>query len=487
METTKIVEILKQVDINLLLKQNILKAVLADLLYEHETERKILNTINNSVNVVDKLYKCKNKLLEYQSIKNELLSYGLNESTVDWAINIWLGVLNINKVDNTQDQFIKFSTGGSFTLAVLASQKIYAWGNNRWGQLGFGTVIDSVKPIEITKYFHLKPEEKVANIYASFRSSNLLTTEGRLFAWGNNEFGQLGDNSTNNHNIPIEVTSKLGLVYGEKISQMTTGGFHTLLVTSLGRVFSWGYNEYGQLGDGTNIYKNVPVEITKMFNLMNDEEIENLGAGLGHSMLTTSLGRIFTWGNNEYSQLGDNTSNKRNHPSDISKFINYKKDEKIKKISLGSLHTFIVTTIGRVFAFGNNDNGQLGDIATKTCVKPIDITERFNTLPDEIIINIIAGRNYSLALTSLGRIFSWGNNNNGQLGIASYITGSTGPLEITDKIVNNDEEWIVNIFSGATSTHSYAVSSNRKIYAWGNNEQGQIGEGTTVEKSLPFE
>ncbi len=488
METKKIVEILKQIDINILLKQNTFKAVLADLLYDYEAERKILNTIHNSVNVIEKLHKSNNKILECQNIKTELLSYGLNSTTVEWAIEIWSGVLGINNVRNiegTFNQFIKLSAGGSFTIA-LKDTKVYAWGNNKWGQLGNGTLFDCIRPVEISSNFNFNNNENIENIFTSFRSTYLLTTEGRLFSWGSNEYGQLGDGTIISKNYPINITSKFSLQNGEKILHFSTGGFHCLLITSFGRVFSWGNNEYGQLGDESNINKNLPVEITNKFSLVNNEKIENIKVGLGHSMVTTSMGRVYTWGNNEYGQLGDGTKTKRKKPTDVTRDFLFADNEKINFIALGALHSLVVTS-SRVFTFGSNESGQLGDATTKMRYKPVDITNRFSPLPEEKIIKIEAGRNYSLALTSIGRVFSWGNNKFGQLGIADYITGTTGPMDITNNIINNDEELIVNIFTGANSTHSYAISNNDKIYAWGNNEYGQLGEGSTIEKRSPIE
>lgn len=488
METTKIVEILRQIDINLLLKQNTLKAVLADLLYEYEAEKKILNTIHNSVNVVEKLYKSNNKLLECQSIKAELLSYGLNDTTVDWALGIWSGVLGINirDIKESINQSTKISAGGSFTVALVEEKTVYAWGNNKWGQLGNGSINDCIRPVDITDGFNIRNGEEVVDIFTSFRSAYLLTTEGRLFSWGNNDHGQLGDGTNIDKSYPKEITSRFCLLDGEKILNVNTGGFHCLLITSFGRFFSWGNNEYGQLGDGSNINKNIPVDITSEFLLKNDEKLENVYVGLGHSMLTTSLGRIYSWGNNEYGQLGDGTTTKKNKPTDITSDFNFMDNEKVHNVSIGSLHSLIVTTNGRIFAFGNNDSGQLGDATTKVRFKPVDITSHFNAEPDEKIVLIKAGRNHSLALTSLGKVFSWGNNKNGQLGIAGYITGTTGPMDITSNIIN-DDEYIVNIYTGANSTHSYAIDSNNKVYAWGNNEYGQLGEGSTVEKRSPIE
>lgn len=489
METNKIITILKQVDIKLLLVQKYQKAVLADLLYEYENERKVLNTINNSLNVVKKLYESKNKIIELKNIKQELLSFGLDENTINWALDIWAQVLGITvpskeESNNNNNNNIKFSLGGSFTLALYNNEKIFVWGNNRFGQLGIGYKNDYIKPQEITSQFALNYDEKITCITASFRSSYLLTNQGRLFAWGNNEYGQLADKTLINCVKPMDITSRFKLYNDEKIIKISAGGFHALLLTNQGRIFAWGNNQYGQLGDGTYINKSKPVNITPNCNLHYNEEIDNIYTGLGHSLFITSLGRVFSWGNNKYGQLGVVNSTKENTPIDITRnFMLISNNEKIKTIASGALHTIFITDLGRIFTCGNNEHGQLGDTTMKDSFIPVDITKHFNT--NQKIIKATAGRNFSLALTNTGKVYGWGNNKFGQLGINDFITSSTGPLDITDYLKLEENDSILEIITGATSTHVYAISSSGQIYAWGNNDYGQIGEGSKIER-LPI-
>ena len=481
METIRIIDILKQVDIDLLLKQKYLKAVLADLLYEYENERKILNMVNNSTNVVKRLADSNNKLIELENLNQELLSFGLNEAAIKWALDIWAGALNINQIDRNirHDANLSLSLGGAFTIALFNNDYVYVWGNNRWGQLGVGNKIDYIKPQDITASFNLGLNEKVNAVAASFRSSYLLTDQGRLFAWGNNEYGQLGDETMINSNLPMDITNRFKLATSEKIIKISAGGFHALLLTNQNRIFTWGNNQYGQLGDGTYINKSKPINITPNCLLKNGEFIQELYAGLGHSLFITTVGRIFTWGNNKYGQLGVENLIKENVPLDITQNIPFINGESIGDCSVGSLHSLIATSQGRLYTFGNNEDGQLGDNTLNNSNIPVEISRYFN--PQERIIKVSAGRNFSIALTSLGHVYTWGNNKKGQLGINDFITNSKGPIDITNKLVQNENETIVDIFTGSSSNHAYAVSSQNNIYAWGNNEYGQLGESSSLD------
>ncbi len=483
METTNIVKILKEVDVNYFLKPKFLKGVLADLLYDYETEQKILYTLSSNVNVIEKLYNSKNRLLDYQNIKTELRNYGLADNIIDWGLNIWSAVLDI-KTDSFVKQVVNLGAGGSFTV-FSDKTKVFSWGNNKWGQLGNGTTADTVRPKEITQYLNLREGEEIVKVMTSFRSAYLYTSFNRVFAWGNNQYGQVGDGTTVNKSFPIEITHKFSFLSDERIQSMDAGGYHAVLATNFNRVFAWGNNEFGQLGDEMGANRHMPYEITNKFYFQKEEKIEHISIGLGHSLLSTNLGRIFSWGNNEYGQLGDGTINKRNKPLDVTSSFYLLSGELIKSISAGSLHSLISTTNGRVFAFGNNENGQLGDGTATSRVRPVEVTGYFRLLNDEVVVKVLAGRNYSLALTSIGRVFAWGSNQYGQLTLAEYNGKIPEITDITNNIVKGKEE-IVDIAIGASSTHSFAITTTGKIYAWGNNENGQIGALIT-DKRKPVE
>jgi alpha-tubulin suppressor-like RCC1 family protein len=148
--------------------------------------------------------------------------------------------------------------------------------------------------------------------------SSAFTSTGRVFMWGYNQFGQLGNGMNVNRNLPTEITSNFSFSEGEKIISLSLGSTHSSALTSTGRVFIWGSNEYGKLGDGTNTDKNVPTEITSNFSLIAGEKIISLSLGWYHSLALTSTARVYAWGANWNNSLGDGTSSNRNVPTEIT-------------------------------------------------------------------------------------------------------------------------------------------------------------------------
>ena len=133
--------------------------------------------------------------------------------------------------------------------------------------------------------------------------------------WGINSSGQLGDGTTINRSTPIEITHKFNFGLEEKISEISLGGAHSSALTSTGRLFTWGSNSQGQLGDGTTVNKLTPIDISNKFMLLESDSIIQVAlsydnVGSGHSSALSKSGRIFTWGDNWAGQLGDGTKNK---------------------------------------------------------------------------------------------------------------------------------------------------------------------------------
>ena len=208
------------------------------------------------------------------------------------------------------------------------------WGQNDFGQLGNGTTIDSLTPTDITSKFNLGSEEDVLEVYLGANYSMLITTEGRLFTWGINAQGQLGDGTTTTSNIPIDITSSFNLNPNEIFESISAGGNHSSAITSEGRIFMWGYNNLGQLGDGTDTQRNTPTEITSNFDLNITETIESMSLGSSHSSAVTSENRVFIWGYNGDGQLGIGVTDSDDHPIpiDITDIFNLNPTEVIENI-----------------------------------------------------------------------------------------------------------------------------------------------------------
>lgn len=216
----------------------------------------------------------------------------------------------------TGDEIISISVGAGGSFILTESGRVFAWGNSYFGQLGNGTsgaTAYQTTPQEITDRF--PAGEQVVQIQMGFHNSVAVTEDSngnhKIYGWGIGQTIGLYNNMSNK-STPTNITTDLanaGFQAGEKVLTVRVGGYYTctVLVTDLGKVFTWGYNDYGRLGDGTMTQRTVPVNITSGFTLLDPDEViisANVSTTGTHTMGISNLGRIYGWGNNEYGQLG---------------------------------------------------------------------------------------------------------------------------------------------------------------------------------------
>ena len=238
--------------------------------------------------------------------------------------------------------------GGLHSLAITSNGRVFTWGNNLSGQLGDGTTISKLMPIDITSNFALNEGEKINQVSVNSNYSSAVTSMGRVFTWGENGNGQLGDGTRISKSVPTDITSKFNLNDGETITQVSFGYVHSSAITSSGRIFTWGYNEYGEIGDGTTKAKSTPTDITLNFDLNEGETITQVALGGSHSSAMTSNGSIYLWGYNAHSQLGDGTKDNKIIPAEI-KFFTPELDSVVTYNYLDVLEVFTPVREGYVF------------------------------------------------------------------------------------------------------------------------------------------
>ena len=374
------------------------------------------------------------------------------------------------------------SLGFGHSAAITSIGRVFIWGRNNSGQLGDGTTTDKLRPIEITNRFNLGAGETIESISLGGGHSAAVTSIGRAFIWGSSSDGQLGGGTLSIMTTPAELTSFFKLGAGEKITSFSLGFLNSSAITSTGRVFTWGRNDKGQLGDGSIARRIRPVDITRLFDLGPGETIVNMSLGYYHSAAISSEGSIFTWGMNENGQLGDRTTDSKYIPIKITN-PNYKYlGDKFKSIYLGLSHTAAITEKGQVYSWGDNSNGQLGNGTTIEKTMPSYIGNLPQTYMDETIQSISLGSLHSAAVTTNGRIFTWGSNANSQLGDGT-ITQRNNPIEITSRFNLSIGEKIESVSLGGY--YSSAITSKGRIFTWGSNAYGQLGNGTITSLSAP--
>ncbi|WP_032723443.1 RCC1 domain-containing protein, partial [Salinispora arenicola] len=232
--------------------------------------------------------------------------------------------------------------------------------------------------------------------------------------------------------------------------------------------FAWGDNSNGQLGNGTITGSSTPVDVY----LPAGTAITAVAAGGLHSLALTSTGAVLAWGRNFSGQLGNGDTTNRSTPVDVD----LPAGTTITAIAAGAFHSLALTSAGTVLAWGENLHGQLGNGGTTNMSTPVGVS-----LPAGVTITAVAaGAAHSLALTSTGAVLAWGDNTNGQLGNGT-TTGSSTPVDVDLPAGTT----ITAVAAGAA--HSLALTSTGAALAWGNNADGQLGNGDTTNRSTPVD
>ena len=177
---------------------------------------------------------------------------------------------------------------------------LVGWGDNSLGQLGNNSTTSSLVPVTAGTSEALAG--KTVTALAEGRYYSLaLTSDGQVFAWGSNPYGQLGNGSTTSSLVPVQTVTS-GALAGKTVVAIAAGDWHSMALTSDGQVFTWGYNNKGQLGNSGTINSSVPVAVD-----MGGKTVVAIAAGSANCMALTSDGQVFDWGSNGNGQLGNNS------------------------------------------------------------------------------------------------------------------------------------------------------------------------------------
>ncbi len=245
-----------------------------------------------------------------------------------------------------------------------------------------------------------------------------------------------------------------------KSQSIALGGRHSLMICQDSTVRSWGFNSYGQLGNATMMEQHAPVMVTGLSSVV------QIAGGLFHSLFVKRDGTVWSCGRNAQGPLGDGSNSDKNTPVQIPGLNN------IVYAAGGGEHSLFVKSDGTVWACGLNSSGQLGDGTLLSKNRPVQIT----SISD--VVQVATGAEYSLFLKSDGTVWACGHNGNGQYGNGNNMT-SRSPLLITglsDITQITCGEW-----------HSFFVKKDGSVWASGRNNYGQLGDGTTIDRNTAFQ
>ncbi len=352
--------------------------------------------------------------------------------------------------------FTSVNAGYEFSCGLTGAGTAYCWGWNQSGQLGNGTTTSRLTPGAV----HMPAGKTFASLAVGGAHACGLTGDGAAYCWGeNNSYGQVGDGTLINRSEPVPVQSGIVL-----FASITAGGAHTCGLTSGGQAYCWGYNLNGQLGDNSTTNRSTPVQVMQPEGVI----LESLTAGGSHTCGLTAAQVAYCWGFNDFGQLGDGSTTDQSVPVAVSG------GQVFATLSAGGGHTCGKTPDGKAHCWGINVHGELGDGTGNNASNPVQVV-----LPNGVdSLTPTAGGNHTCGLISPGPAYCWGYNLYGQIGDGTTTDRSTPVPVVMPAGV---------FFASLSSTlyHTCALTPSGAAYCWGSNTSGQLGDGTTSNRSIP--
>lgn len=400
-------------------------------------------------------------------------------------------VLRFFSVDNTdQDEAVTteryflpspFASGMYNSYALEDDGTVWSWGYNVQGQLGNGVFnAYETTPAQVFDVGGAGTTlSGVSAIAAGGHHALAIVSDQTVRAWGQNNMRQLGDSTINDRSLPVTVQG-LG-----NVAAVAVGRWHSLAIKADGTTWAWGDNRQGQLGNATTGGTGTtPAQVCVDIGCTNYlDDVAAVAAGYWYSVALMNDGTVLTWGGTLDGIGGDTGApgSNSNIPIAVSGLDN------VIAISGGRNHVLALKGDGTVWAWGYNAYGQLGDGTNNSGTTPVQVVGVGSVGFLNNVVDIAGGREHSLALGSDGMVVAWGLNEFGQLGDLSVVGGSCArnpcsltPVQVVDANNTGFLTEVVAINNAmAHSAHSLALDSSGTIWAWGRNQDGELGIGTS--------
>jgi len=339
------------------------------------------------------------------------------------------------------------AAGDTHSLAVGPDGTVWTWGANNFGQLGDGTTDGRLTPVRVPGL------TDVVAVAAGYGHTVALRRDGTVWAWGWNYYGQLGDGTTDRRLNPVQVAGLTDMV------AVAAAYGRTVALRRDGTVWAWGTNYSGQLGDGTTANRSAPVQVQGL------SDVASVTAGSSHTVALRSDGTVWTWGGNSFGQLGDGTTGNRSAPVQAPGLSD------VIALDAGAGHTVVLRRDGTVWAWGWNKDGQLGDGTTTDRTTPTQAPG----LTESAFVS--AGGGHTVALRADGTVWAWGLNTSGQLGDGTTAGWRSTPVQVQGAV------YVVAAAAGYG--HAAVLCGDGTVWTWGGNYFGQLGDGTTAGRTTP--
>ena len=351
------------------------------------------------------------------------------------------------------------TAGANHTCALKTDGSVVCWGSNYYGQGGNGADTTRYIPTQVSGL----TAGTVKEITAGDNHTCALKTDGSAVCWGQNDNGQIGDTTLTSRYIPTQVS---GLTAGT-VKGISGGTYHTCALKTDGSAVCWGNGDNGRRGDGTTTQVTIPTQVSGL----TAGTVKEIVARYDHTCALKTDGSAVCWGSNTYGQMGDNTTTERLIPTQVSGLT----AGTVNKIVTEYRHTCALKTDGSAVCWGYNAYGQIGDNTTTQRLVPTQVSG----LTAGTVKEITGGYYHTCALKTDGSVICWGFNGNGQLG-DNTTTQRLIPTQVSGLVTGSGQEKIVK-----GDFHTCALKNDGSVVCWGQNTEGQIGDNTTANKSIP--
>jgi alpha-tubulin suppressor-like RCC1 family protein len=369
----------------------------------------------------------------------------------------------------------QLAAGVYHNCALIDGGQALCWGANGYGQLGDGSTNDRSTPVLVREVPGGLPLTGVEALALGYEHSCAKLGGGELRCWGRNESGQLGDGSKIDRLTPVPVRQLPGGSALTGVQSLTLGSYHGCAKFSSSDVRCWGSNLFGQLGDGSTTDKTTPVPVQGL-----GENVQTLALGHEHSCVLLDDGGVKCWGNNIFGQLGDDTTTDQSTAVSVLEAPSGPPLSGAQTLQLGFYHS--CAQLGEsVKCWGGNESGQLGDGSTANELTPVSVLQSPEEPPLAGAHTLILG-SYHGCVRIGSELRCWGYNGSGQLGDGSTANGLT-PVPVLQSPEGSPLTGVDVVALGYD--HSCARLGDGNVFCWGGNGRGQLGDGSTTNRSTP--
>jgi signal peptidase I len=376
------------------------------------------------------------------------------------------------------------AAGEEHSCAVLVDGTAWCWGENGRGQLGDGTTTDRSTATQVVGPGGTGHLADVAGITAGREHTCAALDDGTAWCWGENGRGQLGTGNTTDSRYPVQVDGIGGSGTLAGVDEIEADREHTCALLSAGTMACWGENGRRQLGDGTTTDRRSPVQVVGSGGAGTLGSVAGFGLGEQHTCAVLDDGSAWCWGEGSQHRLGNGSTTDRGTPTQVKGTGGSGNLAGVAQIDGGNEHTCAVLTDGSVRCWGRNNQGELGIGSHAGQAYPVQADGRGGSGTLAGVDAVYGGRDHTCALHGDGSVSCWGRNDSGQVGDGT-TTERTSPVQVVGAagVGTYADGFLLSV----GSHHACSARSVDEAWCWGRNDRLQLGDGTTTNRSCPVQ